>query len=444
MKVQILPIVLLLLNVIRRLLLIRSKQYLKVLFAIYRDICCFKLVQAQWRRSLTPTQKIENNPLVASDEFKQIGLTLKSARVSGGLSVRDISEKLRISVDFLTKLEAGTFNELPAPAYVIGFLRSYGRCVGIDPDPLVARYMAVTEGKGSQPSYKTPMSTRPPQRSAPAVASMLVLFALVAYGGWFWLKANGVPGVVTGETKPKTALLSNSSNYGSPTIDVASLNEPANLDLADGNLSDTEDQSNANSSKEKITEPIESGLDKGKNQVTDNSAPELAPNDETALKPAEIGSSMVQARISRQEKTELTVGEAQTLSLPETESSKRVLPDALVTTQILTARNSASADLLNSNRAIATLRDPAKEITIRAVAASWVEIVRDNGEEVLAKLMQAGDSYVVEGNTRLFLSTGNAGGLTVVIGTDDPLLMGGVGEIVRDLPLVIDKLRKSL
>jgi hypothetical protein len=78
------------------------------------------------------------------------------------------------------------------------------------------------------------------------------------------------------------------------------------------------------------------------------------------------------------------------------------------------------------------------------VAASWVEIVRDNGEEVMAKLMQAGDSYVVDGNTRLYLSTGNAGGLMVVIGVGDPVLMGDIGEIVRDLPLVIDKLRKIL
>ena len=59
---------------------------------------------------------------------------------------------MRISVDFLTKLEAGSFNELPAPAYVVGFLRSYGRCVGLAPDPLVARYMAVTKGEGSKPS----------------------------------------------------------------------------------------------------------------------------------------------------------------------------------------------------------------------------------------------------------------------------------------------------
>ena len=393
---------------------------------------------------MTPTQKIENNPLVAGDGFKQIGSTLKAARVSEGLSVRDISEKLRISVDFLTKLEAGAFNELPAPAYVIGFLRSYGRCVGIDPDPLVARYMAVTEGKGSQPSYKTPMSTRPPQRSAPAVASMLVLFALIAYGGWFWLKTNSLPVKGQVEADTKTAVLSRSSDLGDTAIGLASLDQPANSDLAVDISADTVDVSTAISSSEKTIKSSGSGLEKRKNQVTDISATELVPNDKTAFESAEIDSPVFQTGISKQVKTDLTEGEEQILSLPTAEKSNRAMSDELVKTQILPAHNSASVDLLNSNKAIAKLRDPAKEITIRAVAASWVEIVRDNGEEVLAQLMQAGDSYVVEGNTRLYLSTGNAGGLMVVIGFDDPVSMGGIGEIVRDLPLVTEKLRKVL
>ena len=70
--------------------------------------------------------------------------------------------------------------------------------------------------------------------------------------------------------------------------------------------------------------------------------------------------------------------------------------------------------------------------------------MRDNGEEVMAKLMRVGDSYVVEGNTRLYLSTGNAGGLEIVIGNDDPRLIGETGQIVRDLPLVTNKLRQML
>ncbi len=393
---------------------------------------------------MAPTREIKNKSSVAGDGFKQIGSTLKDARLSQGRSVRDISDQLRISVDFLTKLESGSFDELPAPAYVMGFLRSYGDCVGLAPDPLVARYMAVTEGKGSQLSYKTPMSTRPPQPSAPAVASMLVLFALMAYGGWFLLNTNSLPTPKSVETDTRTAAFSLSSDQVDATTDVSPLDQPPRINLVGDKLADNSDVSGSIPSIEKTTKPLGSGLDTSKNQGTDELAPELASNDEMGLEPSEIGSSAVQTRISGQMNTDLMVGEAQLLSLPKTEMSNRVLPDENLKTQILTARNSDSVDLLNSNRAIAKLRDPAKEITIRAVAASWVEIVRDNGEGVMAKLMQAGDSYIVEGNTRLFLSTGNAGGLTVVIGTDDPLSMGDVGEIVRDLPLVTDELRKTL
>ena len=112
--------------------------------------------------------------------------------------------------------------------------------------------------------------------------------------------------------------------------------------------------------------------------------------------------------------------------------------------QILAKPFDDNSPLQSSNTAVANLRDPSQEITIRAVAASWVEIVRDNGEEVMAKLMQAGDVYVVDGNLNLYLSTGNAGGLMVIIGSSDPLPIGGVGEIVRDLPLSKGKLRKVL
>ena len=393
---------------------------------------------------MPPTQRMEKEPLVSSDGFKQIGSTLKDARRKQGRSVKDISGQLRISVDFLLKLESGAFNELPAPAYVTGFIRSYASCVGLAPDALVARYMAITGGKGSQPIYKTPMSTRPPQRSAPAVASMLILFSVIVYGGWFWLKTNSLPvdDVVDGDTK--TAVLPSSSDNEGTAIELGSLDRPANSELVVEDLADTVDLSAAISSTEKKAELLRLSRDRRKSQVTDKRAQEIAKNDETAIEPAEIGTSGFQTTSSGQVKTDLAADDARTASLTKTQMSNPEWPDEVVKTQILMERDSTSVDLLNSNRAIAKLRDPAKEITIQAVAASWVEIVRDNGEEVLAKLMQAGDSYVVEGNTRLFLSTGNAGGLMVVIGTDDPLSMGDIGEIVRDLPLVTDKLRKSL
>ena len=227
-------------------------------------------------------------------------------------------------------------------------------------------------------------------------------------------------------------------------INAASLDSSSKIDRVLDNLADTGEVSADNLSKERTIKPLGPAFNTIVNRETDRSETELASNDKLDFEPVEIGSSIFETRLPGQMKSELTAGEAQILSPSKSEPSKQILTDELVERRILAARDPASLDLLNSNRAIANLRDPAKEITIRAVAASWVEIVRDNGEEVLAKLMQAGDSYVVEGNTRLFLSTGNAGGLTVVIGTDDPLSIGDIGEIVRDLPLVTEKLRKSL
>ena len=401
---------------------------------------------------MTLRHETENKTSGPSDSFKQIGLTLKGARRSQGLSIKDVSEKLRISVDYLTKLEVGSFDQLPAPAYVTGYLRSYGRCVGLPPDLLVSRYLALTADIAPKPTYKTPMSTSPPQRSAPAVASVLVLCAGIAYGGWFWLKTESLP-VIDGEkTGLKTVMLN--SNQESVSIETTLPTSISIVDPASNNMASAEAKPNTSSLKGQTITPATPVLNSTRTQITKNPTQQIAEVEATAVEPTALiatgddpaarGPRIAQNMEILVDKKELNAADAQPTVLSKAEKSKITVLDELARMQILTPDNLTSADLLNSSKAIANLRDPEKEIIIRAVAASWVEIVRDNGEEVMAKLMRAGDSYVVEGNTRLYLSTGNAGGLMVVIGADAPILMGDVGEIVRDLPLVIDKLRKVL
>ena len=425
---------------------------LQVLFAIFTNICCVNQDFTLEGRPLTLRHETENKTSGPSDSFKQIGLTLKGARRSQGLSVKDVSEKLRISVDYLTKLEAGLFDELPAPAYVTGYLRSYGRCVGLPPDPLVSRYLALTADNVPKPTYKTPMSTSPPQRSAPAVASVLVLCAGIVYGGWFWLKTESLP-VIDGEKTGLTTVMLN-SNQESVSIETTSPTSISTVDPASNNMASAAAKPNTSSLKGQTITPANSALNATRTQITKNPTQQIAGVEATALEPTALiatgddpaarGPRIAQNMEILGDKKELNAADVQPTVLSKAEKSKITVLDELARMQILTPDNLTSADLLNSSKAIANLRDPEKEIIIRAVAASWVEIVRDDGEEVMAKLMRAGDSYVVEGNTRLYLSTGNAGGLMVVIGADAPILMGDVGEIVRDLPLAIDKLRKVL
>ncbi len=68
----------------------------------------------------------------------RIGQRLRSAREGLGLSVRDISDQIRVRVVLLESLEAGRRDELPADVFVRGFVKSYARAVSIDVDEMKA------------------------------------------------------------------------------------------------------------------------------------------------------------------------------------------------------------------------------------------------------------------------------------------------------------------
>ena len=378
-------------------------------------------------RFLVHVQDKDTKLLVAGDSFEQIGSTLKHARRLQGLKISDVSQHLRISVDYLSKLESGAFDQLPAPAYVTGFLRSYGQYVGLDPSTLVARYTALSAKAATIPTYKMPMSTRPPQRSAPVIASMLVVCAGIAYGGWYWI--NG------GDVNDQMAMAP-SEIVETPSIPAAM--QDTLIDQRVGSDVLNYDQAQSQNLTAPSAQP---------KKVIAAKAVMPTPSSATADPAAETKNVTVKMpAVASANPVEIVAAiiAPREPAAPPADVDTPVLSGDLAETQVITPVSQDGVTRLAENSAIANLRDPAQEITIRAVAASWVEIVRDNGEEVMAKLMRAGDSYVVEGNTRLYLSTGNAGGLEIVIGSDDPRSIGETGQIVRDLPLVTGKLRQTL
>ena len=388
-------------------------------------------------RFLVRVQDKDIQPVVAEDSFEQIGSTLKQARRAQGLKISDVSQQLRISVDYLSKLEMGAFDQLPAPAYVTGFLRSYGQCVALDPTTLVARYNDLTTKAATMPTYKIPVGARPPQRSAPAIASMLVVCAGIAYGGWYWV--NG------GDVNDQMAMVPSEI---AETLSIPAAMQDTLIDQRATSAIPNDDQAQS----QDLTVPVQPEKVIAAKAVIPT--PTVATDDQVAMTKTGItktgtaktimAEAPAGATLTKPVETAAAVVAPREPAAPPADVDSPVLSGDLAETQVITPASQDGETRATGNSAIANLRDPAQEITIRAVAASWVEIVRDNGEEVMAKLMQAGDSYVVEGNTRLYLSTGNAGGLEIVIGSDDPRPIGETGQIVRDLPLVTDKLRQTL
>ena len=381
-------------------------------------------------------------PVVAEDSFEQIGLTLKQARRAQGLKISDVSQQLRISVDYLSKLETGAFDQLPAPAYVTGFLRSYGQCVVLDPTTLVARYNDLTTKAATMPTYKIPMGARPPQRSAPAIASMLVVCAGIAYGGWYWVNGGDVNDQMAMVPSEIVETLSIPAAMQDTLIDQRATSAIPNDDQAQSqDLTVPVQPEKVIAAKALIPTPTVATDDQVAMTKTGTTETVIT---ETGTAKMIMAEAPAGATLTKPVETAAVIVAPREPAAPPADVDSPVLSGDLAETQVITPASQGGETRATGNSAIANLRDPAQEITIRAVAASWVEIVRDNGEEVMAKLMQAGDSYVVEGNTRLYLSTGNAGGLEIVIGSDDPRPIGETGQIVRDLPLVTDKLRQTL
>lgn len=73
----------------------------------------------------------------AGDEVAPLGAVLRAARESRGESLPEVARALKLSVRQLEAIEEERFSELPGPAFVKGFVRNYGRHLGVDVGPMV-------------------------------------------------------------------------------------------------------------------------------------------------------------------------------------------------------------------------------------------------------------------------------------------------------------------
>lgn len=72
--------------------------------------------------------------------IEQIGQKLRNARESKGFSLGQIYDRTKIPTNHLESIENGRFDDLPEPVYVVGFIKRYAECVGLNGQNLVDEY----------------------------------------------------------------------------------------------------------------------------------------------------------------------------------------------------------------------------------------------------------------------------------------------------------------
>jgi cytoskeleton protein RodZ len=115
-----------------------------------------------------------------------LGEELRATREARNLSLSDVSERLHIRTVYLQSLEEEDWAAIAAPVYVRGFLRTYARFLGLDPEAAVARFNeAVPPQVASVPQQGRYLRTSARRGPSPwlwlASAAAIVLLGFVGY-----------------------------------------------------------------------------------------------------------------------------------------------------------------------------------------------------------------------------------------------------------------------
>lgn len=84
------------------------------------------------------TQKTEQSAPHAPLSAGEFGQLLRCQREQKGLSIGEVSERLKLPARQIEALEKGNYEVLPEPVFVRGFLRSYGRFLDLEESQLDA------------------------------------------------------------------------------------------------------------------------------------------------------------------------------------------------------------------------------------------------------------------------------------------------------------------
>lgn len=196
---------------------------------------------------------------VTFDDDTRLGDIMRGERATKGKSLLDVQRELRIRASYVAAIENCDITAFDAPSFISGYVRSYARYLGMDPDWTFRRFCVesgFTPTHGMAPTASGPKPTRRPSDPAEALAnpkalfipqpesfwssvepraigSVLVLMLLIAglgYGGWSVLQEVQRVNLTPGEDAP--AVIGTLDPVEGSTISAPPLDETETAQMA--------------------------------------------------------------------------------------------------------------------------------------------------------------------------------------------------------------------
>lgn len=337
----------------------------------------------------------------AGGGLADVGAMLRDRRVELKQDIDTVAHHTHIKVPYLKAIEEGRRRDLPGSAYVIGFVRTYADYLGFDGNRLVEDFHAQLAGDRKRAQDALAIAEPSPMRIGPVgIVAIVLMLGVAGYFAWGYFSDAG---------KQDTAATEESQDVDSE--------DEVSPDEASDSASDTgQDTAPAEGAGEASTDQAVTGQ-----AATDQAAnPETAPAAATPEVPADG-------------------------TTPATEQSAAGTPpvDDQLPPQEADAPPAAEQDPAQPQEAAAAAAEggEAGKIVLRAKLESWVQVTNAKSEAIFSRVLRAGESYVVPNEPGLVMTTGNAGGIEILLDGKKLKSLGSVGLVRRDVPLDPAKLR---
>ena len=329
-----------------------------------------------------------------------VGVALRTKREQLGWSLADVAAWLRIKLHYLEALEGGQVAKLPGNAYAFGFLRAYSGALGLDAEDMSRRFRQETKEVSRKPELSFPAPV--PERGVPAGAVVLlgVVVVVAAYAGWFEFSGHerrsvqGVP--------PVPAAL---APYAGPIGAAAPSPQVAAVMPGPG----------------QTPSPLRGPA----------GGSSVARPDAGSAGPAAVAAPTASGGEPSAVSSRAVAGPGAT---PATPPAAPIAPPA-GTPAVASGPVDVAAPVTGS--------EPAPgQITIEAVAASWVQVREVGGKVIYDHVLKPGETWAVPPDAvPLALSTGNAGGLRLAADGITTAPLGRAGGVRRAIPLTLQAIR---
>ena len=116
------------------------------------------------------------------DSAPTLGAALKAAREFQGLDLEDLAQSTRIRKNYLSALEDMRMEDLPSRPFTLGYVRSYAKALGLDPEAAVARFRM--DAPEEDQALRAPVGVRrerDPRLSLFVGAGVIVIIGVVAW-----------------------------------------------------------------------------------------------------------------------------------------------------------------------------------------------------------------------------------------------------------------------